>query len=80
MTLLLNRISPCYVYINTFGNMGYDFNFNLSRLDTYDGLTDYYKHLRSEKQIGQILKSFNPMQYVVWKGGNGIEARAVKSK
>ncbi|HNF32946.1 MAG TPA: methyltransferase domain-containing protein [Bacteroidia bacterium] len=78
MTLLLNRISPCYVYINTFGNMGYDFHFHLTRLDTYDGLTDYYKHLRSKQQIENILNSLNPLKVDVWHGGNGVEARAIK--
>ncbi len=79
-TVLLNRISPCYVYIRTFPNMDYDFHFHLTRLDTYDGLTDYYKHLRSKQQIENILKSLNPLTVDVWHGGNGVEARAIKSK
>ena len=78
MTLLLNRISPCYVYIKTFPEMDYDFHFELTRLDTYDGLTDYYKHLRSEKQIEEKLKSLGAKNIKVWKGGNGVEARCEK--
>ena len=78
MTMLLNRLSPCYVYIKTFPKMDYDFHFHLTRLDTYDGLTDYYKHLRSKTQIENILKKFKPHSLSVWKGGNGVEARAIK--
>ena len=58
--------------------MDYDFHFHLTRLDTYDGLTDYYKHLRSKQQIENILNSFNPLKVDVWHGGNGVEARAIK--
>lgn len=78
MTILLNRISPCYVYIKTFPQMGYDFHFELTRLDTYDGLTDYYKHLRSEKQIENKLTTLGAKNIKVWKGGNGVEARCEK--
>lgn len=78
LTALLNRVSPCYVYIRTFPEMDYQFHFHLTRLDTYDGLTDYYKHLRNKSQIEQILFSLKPEKFEVWKGGNGIEARAKK--
>jgi len=78
MTILLNRISPCYVYIKTFPEMDYEFHFELSRLDTYDGLTDYYKHLRSAKQIKNTLQSLGAKEIYVAPGGNGIEARCRK--
>lgn len=78
MTILLNRVSPCYVYIKTFPQMDYNFHYELTRLDTYDGLTDYYKHLRSEKQIETELKSLGAKNIKVWKGGNGVEARCEK--
>jgi 2-polyprenyl-3-methyl-5-hydroxy-6-metoxy-1,4-benzoquinol methylase len=79
ITAILNRISPCYVYIKTFPEMGYDFHYNFTRLDTFDGLTDYYKHLRSKAQIEKILTSLKPSSLEVWKGGNGVEARATKA-
>ena len=78
MTIMLNRISPCYVYIKTFPQMDYDFHFELTRLDTYDGLTDYYKHLRSQKQIENKLTALGAKNIKVWKGGNGVEARCEK--
>ncbi|HQU99889.1 MAG: class I SAM-dependent methyltransferase [Bacteroidia bacterium] len=77
-TVLLNRISPCYVYIKTFPQMDHDFHYELTRLDTYDGLTDYYKHLRSRKQIENKLKALDAKNIKVWKGGNGVEAMCNK--
>jgi 2-polyprenyl-3-methyl-5-hydroxy-6-metoxy-1,4-benzoquinol methylase len=77
-TIFLNRISPCYVYLKTFPQMNYDFHFELSRLDTYDGLTDYYKYLRSADQIKKSLHELGGKNIEVWRGGNGIEARCIK--
>jgi 2-polyprenyl-3-methyl-5-hydroxy-6-metoxy-1,4-benzoquinol methylase len=45
-------------------------------LDTHDTLTDYYKHLRSETQIEQSLRACGFSKVQVWRGGNGVEARA----
>ena len=45
-------------------------------LDTHDALTDTYKHLRSEAQIEQSLRACGFSTVQVWRGGNGIEARA----
>lgn len=45
-------------------------------LDTHDTLTDYYKHLRSEEQIEQSLRACGFSRVEVWRGGNGVEARA----
>ncbi len=78
MTLLLNRVSPCYVYIKTLPGMDYSFHYQLSRLDTYDGLTDYYKHLRSKTQIHKILIALGAKNIVIRKDGNGIEARCLR--
>lgn len=78
MRMILNRISPCYIYFRQFPDMDKDFHYGLSLLDTYDGLTDYYKHLRSVNQIETILKKLNASSIEVWKGGNGVEARCRK--
>lgn len=45
-------------------------------LDTHDTLTDYYKHVRSEAQIEQSLRACGFSRVQVWRGGNGVEARA----
>ena len=45
-------------------------------LDSHDMWTDYYKHLRSEAQIEQSLRACGFSRVQVWRGGNGVEARA----
>ena len=47
-------------------------------LDTHDGLTDWYKHYRSLKQIRLALEVIGAKNIIVWKDGNGIEARCKK--
>ena len=46
-----------------------------SMLDTHDGLTDWYKHLRSRRQIKKTLENINSTSIEVNLGGNGVEAR-----
>jgi hypothetical protein len=43
-------------------------------LDTHDGLTDWYKHKRSLKQICQALQRVGAVDMNIRRGGNGIEA------
>lgn len=76
---LLHRISPLIEYIKVFPERDYQWHYELSLLDTYDSLTDYYKHLRTEKSIYNTLKNLGASKIEVWRGGNGVEARAVKS-
>jgi len=59
MRIVLNRISPCYIYFKQFPQMDREFHYRLSLLDTYDGLTDYYKHLRTVNQIKNTLKNIS---------------------
>ncbi len=46
-----------------------------ARLDTYDSLTDYYKHLRTPDQIRKTLEALGGRELWVERGGNGVEAR-----
>ena len=75
----MHRISPLIEYIKVFPERDYQWQYELSLLDTYDSLTDYYKHLRTEKSIYNTLKNLGASKIEVWRGGNGVEARAVKS-
>ncbi len=75
---LIHRISPLIEYIHEFPEMSYSEHLELSRLDSYDSLTDYYKHLRTASQIRTRLKKLGAKNIWVEKGGNGVEARATK--
>lgn len=75
---LLHRISPLIEYIHLFSEKGYDFHLEWSRLDSYDSLTDYYKHLKTPGQIRSLLNKLGGKNCWVEIGGNGVEARCTK--
>jgi SAM-dependent methyltransferase len=75
---LVHRISPLIVYIREFPEQDRQFHYEWSKLDTYDQLTDYYKHLRSMEDICKRLTSLNGKNIWMNKGGNGVEARCEK--
>jgi SAM-dependent methyltransferase len=75
---LVHRISPLIVYIREFPEQDRKFHYEWSKLDTYDQLTDYYKHLRSMDDIRKTLTSLNGKNIWMNKGGNGVEARCEK--
>jgi SAM-dependent methyltransferase len=75
---LVHRVSPLIVYIREFPEQDRKFHYEWSKLDTYDQLTDYYKHLRSMDDIRKTLISLNGKNIWMNKGGNGVEARCEK--
>jgi 2-polyprenyl-3-methyl-5-hydroxy-6-metoxy-1,4-benzoquinol methylase len=75
---LLHRISPLIVYINLFKDQDRNFHYEWSKLDTYDSLTDYYKHLRTPAQIKKTLEGLGGKNIWINEGGNGVEARCTK--
>lgn len=77
---LIHRISPLIEYIHVFPEKDYTFHLEWSRLDSYDSLTDYYKHLRTPGQIKRKLEKLGATSIWINLGGNGVEARGVKPK
>lgn len=75
---LIHRISPLIVYIKLYPDQDREFHYEWSKLDTYDQLTDFYKHLKSKKEILDILKKIGGKEIWINVGGNGIEARCIK--
>ncbi|MBP6334790.1 MAG: class I SAM-dependent methyltransferase [Bacteroidia bacterium] len=75
---LLHRFSPLIEYILLFPQMKYAEHLELCRLDSYDSLTDYYKHLRTPSQIEKQIKDLGGKNIWINVGGNGVEARATK--
>ena len=78
MNWLLHRISPLIVYMKDFPEKDKQFHYEWSKLDTYDQLTDYYKHLKTSNQIKKIFNTLDIEDTWITMGGNGIEARAKK--
>ena len=69
------RASPVFDYYDAFPELG-EALADWARLDTHDGLTDYYKHRRSPQEIARALTAVGLEVVDSRAGGNGVEARA----
>ena len=69
------RLSPVFDYYDSYPELGARLE-EWAYLDTHDGLTDYYKHLRTAAQIRARLEELDLHEIHVAEAGNGIEARA----
>lgn len=76
--LILSRISPCIFHFHSYPELSREQHYDWSRLDSFDYLTDYYKHLRTVRQIRQFLTKLGAEEIVTRRGGNGVEARCRK--
>jgi 2-polyprenyl-3-methyl-5-hydroxy-6-metoxy-1,4-benzoquinol methylase len=79
LQMLLSRISPLLTYHHRYPELDDRLQYEWALLDTHDSLTDYYKHLRTEKQIADTLSRLGAREIWVARGGNGVEARCRKS-
>jgi 2-polyprenyl-3-methyl-5-hydroxy-6-metoxy-1,4-benzoquinol methylase len=73
--MLLSRISPCLVYCHVYPQLTKEQHQDWCRLDTFDHLTDHYKHRRTVGQMRRVLKSLGADHIHVVRDGNGIEGR-----
>ena len=78
MSVLLNRISPVTSYYSAFPQLNDQQQEEWALLDTHDGLTDWFKHIRNKKQIRTTLENLGAINIWCEYGGNGVEARCKK--
>lgn len=78
MSVLLNRISPVTSYYHAFPELDDQQQEEWALLDTHDGLTDWFKHIRNKKQIRTTLEKLGAVDIWCEYGGNGVEARCKK--
>ncbi len=71
---LLGRVSPLVVYYQGHPQFNDDLQREWSLLDTHDSLTDFYKRLRTNKQIASTFESLGIRNIHCVYGGNGVEA------
>jgi SAM-dependent methyltransferase len=76
---LFLRWSPIVDYHDSYPSLGNRLLYEWAALDTYDTLTDYYKHLRNADEISAWLAKLGLIRIEVTYGGNGVEARALKA-
>jgi 2-polyprenyl-3-methyl-5-hydroxy-6-metoxy-1,4-benzoquinol methylase len=73
---ILNRISPVQTYYHVFPELSEEAQREWALLDTHDVLTDWFKWFRTPTQIRTVLERLHLKEIEVWRGGNGVEARA----
>ena len=78
LQILLSRISPCLFYYSSFPFLSKKQHLELTRLDSYDSLTDFHKHYSSVRSIKKCLKSMGCENFRIKKNGIGLEVRAKK--
>jgi len=72
----LQKLSPLVDYYDVYPQLGEKILAEWALLDTHDTLTDFYKHLRSARQIEEVMRSCGLVDISAYDGGNGVEARA----
>jgi SAM-dependent methyltransferase len=75
---LLSRVSPLTTYLKSIPELPEHLQREWCELDTFDSLTDFFKHLRTKEQIEGILRGCRAEEIASWEAGNGIEARCRK--
>lgn len=78
LQMILSRFSPLLTYYYLYPQLPEKLQYEWAELDTHDSLTDFYKHLRSERSINSTLKGLGAKNIWTQKGGNGVEARCQK--
>ena len=71
---ILSWVSPVCFHYGEFGLLDRIIIYEWALLDTHDGTTDFYRHLRTVKQISEYLTNLGAADLVVREGGNGVEA------
>jgi SAM-dependent methyltransferase len=72
----LLKVSPLVDHFDDYPQLGEKLVGEWCVLNTHDTLTDYYKHVRSVEQIRDCLAACGLRGIEVYRGGNGVEARA----
>ena len=72
--VLLTRVSPVLAYYHALP-LSDDLQRDWALLDTYDSLTDRYKHFRTKSQLKRHLERVGAEVAFCEYGGNGVEAR-----
>jgi len=80
MQILLSRVSPLATYFQTIPELDDRLQYEWAVLDTHDGLTDFYQHLRTGPQLQRTVSELGAENIEVRKDGNGIELRCNKPR
>jgi len=76
---LINVIFPVVYFGDEIPSLPLQLRDDWSQLDTFDSLTDWYKHRRSALEIEKTLMALELSNIKCFNGGNGVVARAQRS-
>ena len=74
---LLRRVSPISFYYGIF-DLNKEQHYEMSKLDTHDKNTDYYKRMVTTKQLNAMVKSFQFKEFKIFQGGTGLQCIITK--
>jgi SAM-dependent methyltransferase len=74
MQRVLRRFSPVIFHYPGIRLKNRQAHYEWALLDTHDSTTDFYKHMRTPRQIEVFLRSLGADDVTVGIGGNGVEA------
>jgi SAM-dependent methyltransferase len=81
---VLRMVSPCAMpdsrALPMLEKLGREKAFDWLVLDTFDALTDQYKHLRTPRQVQRMLERLGAVRIETSIGGNGVEASCTKPR
>lgn len=78
---ILYRVSGVAFYYYQYPGYPREVYYEWSKMDSYDELTDYYKHLLTPGELKRNITSlFSAKEIWLAEGGNGIEARCRKGE
>jgi len=69
-------VFPIVYFDKEIPELGKEFRDEWSILDSFDGLTDWYKHCRTKDEIRAAIESTGLTVEMCEYGGNGVIARA----
>jgi len=75
---LVSRFSPVLSYYRAHPEIDDELQREWALLDTHDSLTDWHRHLLGRKALRRILAQAGLTPIWCEKGGNGLEARAIR--
>jgi len=74
----MRRVTPVTSYYNNFPELSDELQEEWALLDTYDSLTDYYKHFTTKKKFEGYLNKLGMKNIDCWEDGIGVEGRGMK--
>jgi 2-polyprenyl-3-methyl-5-hydroxy-6-metoxy-1,4-benzoquinol methylase len=75
---IMRRVTPVVSYYNDFPKLSDELQEEWALLDTYDNLTDHYKHFTTHDKLEHSMHGLGMQNVKCWSAGIGVECRGMK--